>query len=288
MAERIPAAPADDGRTIAILGLGLIGGSLARDLAALGRTVLGYDRDAATLAAAVGEGVVKAALGPDLEGIERAELVVIAVPVGTAPGLLRAVAARAPASLVTDVGSTKRSIVAAADAAGLGERFVGSHPLAGDHRGGWSASRTGLFHTAQVFLCPAAGTRPEALERVEALWRSVGAQPRRIDAATHDRRMAWVSHLPQGAASALADALARSGFEARSLGPGGRDTTRLAASDANLWAGIFLDNADLVAPALSTLERSVAELRSALERRDAGAVAELLERARGWKEPTEA
>jgi prephenate dehydrogenase len=139
-----------------------------------------------------------------------------------------------------------------------------------------------------VFLCPAAGTRPEALERVEALWRSVGAQPRRIDAATHDRRMAWVSHLPQGAASALADALARSGFEARSLGPGGRDTTRLAASDANLWAGIFLDNADLVAPALSTLERSVAELRSALERRDAGAVAELLERARGWKEPTEA
>jgi len=286
MAERIPATHSDDGRAIAILGLGLIGGSLARDLSDLGQALLGYDRDAATLAAAVRDGVVKAALGPDLEGIEIAELVVLAVPVGAAPAMIRAVAARAPAGLVTDVGSTKRSIVAAAEAAGLGERFVGSHPLAGDHRSGWSASRTELFRDAPVFLCPAAGSRPETLERVEALWRSVGAEPRRIDAATHDRRMAWVSHLPQGAASALADALAHSGFEARALGPGGREMTRLAASDAALWAGILLDNADLVVPTLATLERSVVELRGALERRDADAIAELLERARSWKEST--
>ncbi len=269
---------------VAILGLGLVGGSLARDLHALGHRVLAHDRDAATLTAAVRQGAVRVALDPDLSGIDEADIVVLAVPVGTAPGLLRGVAARSGTSLVTDVGSTKRSVVAAAEAAGLERRFVGAHPLAGDHRSGWGASRAGLFRGATVFLCPASGVAPDALRRAEALWRSVGAHPRVMDAAEHDRRMAWVSHLPQAAASALALAIARSGLPTEALGAGGRDTTRLAASSPDVWTDILLDNADDSGAALAALEAAVADIRRALERRDREGLAAALEEARRWKE----
>ena len=272
--------------TAAVLGLGLVGGSLARDLHALGYRVLGCDRDAGTLAAAVREGVVRVALAPDLAGIEEADVVVVAVPVAATPGLLRDVAARAGDALVTDVGSTKRSVLAAAAAAGLAHRFVGAHPLCGDHRSGWGASRPGLFRGATVFLCPAPGSGPDALERAIGLWRSVGAEPRVTDAGEHDRRMAWVSHLPQAAASALALAIARSGLGAEALGPGGRDTTRLAAGSPEVWSGILLDNADEVEAALAALEGSVAGLRHTLERRDREGLAKALEAARRWKETT--
>lgn len=273
-------------RTVAILGLGLVGGSLARDLHALGHRVLAYDRDVATLAAASREGIVRVALGWDLAGIEEADTIVLAVPIAAAPGVLAEVAARRGTSLVTDVASTKRSVLAAAEVAGLAGRFVGAHPLAGDHRSGWGASRAGLFRGAPVFLCPARGAAPGALERAEALWRSVGAEPRVTDAAEHDWRMAWISHLPQAAATALALALAGAGLRARWLGPGGRDVTRLAASAADMWTDILLDNADEVAAALAALEASVADVRRSLERKDREGLGEALAAARRWKEAT--
>ncbi|HSW29344.1 MAG TPA: prephenate dehydrogenase [Longimicrobiales bacterium] len=278
------AARSDGGGTVAIIGLGLIGGSLARDLSALGRRVLGYDRDAATLRSALAEGCIHAL--PDAHrAIEEADVVVIALPVGAAPPT---VAELAPllenAALITDVGSTKRSIVAAAEAAGLGVRFVGSHPLAGDHRSGWDASRPGLFRGAPCFLCPARGASDAAVERAAALWRSVGAVPQRISAAEHDARMAWASHLPQAAASALAAALAGSGYGADALGPGGRQATRLAESSPALWTDILLDNADQVEPALAALEAEVAQLRGCVRQRDAATLARLLSEAKAWKE----
>lgn len=271
-------------RTVAILGLGLMGGSLARDLSGLGYRVVGHDRDPGTQGAALGEGCLRAALDAGLHGIEGADVVVLAVPVGTAPGVLREVAPRLRAPLVTDVGSTKRSILEAATAAGIGDRFVGSHPLAGDHRSGWGASRTGLFRGAPVFLCPGPATHPLIVEAASALWRAVGAEPAVTDAAAHDARMAWVSHLPQVAASALARAIAESGLSADELGPGGRDGTRLAASHPALWVDILLDNADLVEPALAALEASVAGVRAAVRRRDAAALGLLLDGAKAWKE----
>jgi len=286
MVEAAAGAARPVGGTVAILGLGLVGGSLARDLHALGWRVLGHDRDAPTLDAAVREGCVRVALGSDLAGIEDADLVVVAVPVGEVPRVLRDVALRPGASVVTDVASTKRSVLAAAEAAGLSHRFVGAHPLAGDHRSGWSASRCGLFRGAAVFLCPARGAGPAVIQRAVALWRAVGAEPRVSDAAEHDRLMAWVSHLPQAAASALALALARSGLAAKALGPGGRDTTRLAASSPGVWTDILLDNADEVGAALAALEVSVADLRRSLERGDREGLVEALEAARRWKEAT--
>jgi len=270
--------------TIAIVGLGLIGGSLARDLRSLGYRILGGDTDPAALREALRVGIIHDALPESLAGIEAASIVVLAVPVTVAPDLLRALAPVLRATLVTDVGSTKRSILAAAMAAGPSLRFVGSHPLAGDHGNGWAASRNGLFLDRTVFLCPAMGAGREALEQALALWRAVGARPVLDEAAAHDARMAWLSHLPQAAASALASAIAESGLHATGLGPGGRDATRLAASSAELWTGILLDNADRVEPALSALERSIAELRTALQQRDQPRLTHLLADAKKWRD----
>ncbi|MHB1193964.1 MAG: prephenate dehydrogenase [Longimicrobiales bacterium] len=282
------------GHTVAILGLGLVGGSLARDLSELGHRVLGHDRDAAALRGAKEGGWVHEALS-DMVGdgdsrlaprarLEEADVVVFAIPVGATPRTLAELAPRLEnASLITDVGSTKRTILAAAEAAGLGERFVGSHPLAGDHRSGWQASRPGLFRAAPCFLCPARNASDAAVEDAAALWRSVGAEPHFIGAAEHDARMAWVSHLPQAVASALAAALATSGYDAGALGPGGRHTTRLAESSPALWTDILLDNADQVEPALDALADALDRLRTALRRGDGAEVEQLLSEAKEWR-----
>jgi len=164
---------------VGIIGLGLTGGSLARDLAAADVPVLGYDHDHATLAAAADAGVVTSALDHSLRGLAAAGVLVIAVPVDATAGVLRRAAPHlAGVDLVTDVGSTKVGIAAAAEAAGLGDRFVGGHPLAGDDRTGWHASRSGLFLGARVFLCPGPESSSTAIERADRLWRLVGAYPR--------------------------------------------------------------------------------------------------------------
>lgn len=256
-------------RSAVVVGLGLIGGSLARELAARGVRVSGWDRDADTLRAALREGGIHAALGSGLEGIGEADLVAVAVPVAAAVATLRTAAPHLhSARLVTDVGSTKRSIGAAAEALGIGGRWVGSHPLAGDHRSGWAASRRGLFRGARVFLCPGPSTGPDALALARGLWSAVGAEPETADAATHDQRLAWSSHLPQAASTALALALGGEGIPHAELGPGGRDMTRLAGSSAEVWTGIALDNAANLAAALAGAEAELRELRAALEADD--------------------
>ena len=135
----------------AVIGLGLIGGSLARELAARGTRVSAYDHDASQLDAAMRDGVVSAALDASLAGLSACQLVVVALPVDAAVEILRRVAKHARgARLVTDVGSTKGSVIREAESLRFAERFVGSHPMAGDHRSGWAASREGLFVAAPV------------------------------------------------------------------------------------------------------------------------------------------
>lgn len=270
-------------RTAAVIGLGLIGGSVARELAARGVRVLGADRDQRSVDAAIREGVVAAPLLHGLEGIGDADLVVMAVPVNAARAVLHDVARCASrAQLVTDVGSTKRAVVAAAEAAGLGPRFVGSHPLAGDHRSGWSASRLGLFEGARVFLTPASSSGDGALAVARSLWDSLGARVEVVADDVHDRTLAWISHLPQAVATALACALAARGVPRRELGPGGRDASRLAGSSVEMWRGIVLDNADELGPALSAVEAEIAALRTALERGDADAVRRFFAGGKRW------
>jgi prephenate dehydrogenase len=269
--------------TVAVAGLGLIGGSVARDLAAAGVRVLGWDRDAASVDAARGEGIVSAALGADFEGLEEADVLLLAVPVGAAAAVLEtALPHLARARLVMDTGSTKASIVAAAERLGLGERFVGAHPFAGDHRAGWEASRNLLFAGATIFLCPSRLSSPASVALARALWSRIGGVPVALAAEEHDRRVAWTSHLPQVVSTALAQALASHGFVRADLGPGGRDVTRLAASPPDVWTDILRDNRARVAEALAAIEGRIRSIRTAIEEDDAQGIRTAFRSGQGW------
>lgn len=270
-------------KSVGIVGLGLIGGSLARDLSAAGWRVLADDRDASTLRSAQDAGVVEGPIEPATVG--SLDLLVLALPVLAAPARLRQLAGSVtPDShvVVTDVASTKRSVTAAALEAGLAPRFVGAHPMAGSHRSGWSASRTGLFRGCRVWTCPTSASQDGAVSRVETLWLSVGGQPERITPDDHDRLIGRASHLPQLTATALAATLSRHGIPHDALGPGGRDTTRLAGSDPDLWTDILLDNADHVAPALADLAHELTTLATLLLDADTHAVRDRLAAGRAW------
>jgi prephenate dehydrogenase len=184
---------------------------------------------------------------------------------------------------VTDVASVKRALVERAGALGLGGRFAGSHPMAGRERAGYAASRPDLFAGARVWVTPLGPEGERAAAAVETLWRAVGAHPVRIDAPAHDRLVAWMSHLPQVASTALAEALAASGYDAGALGPGGRDATRLAASPAGLWEEILLANADLLEAPLAAFEATMGALAAAVRARDAAAIRAAFEAAARWR-----
>lgn len=288
-------------RVAAIIGLGLIGGSLARDLAARGVRVLGHDRDPGTVVRAIDEGVVAAPIDADFASLALADWVVLAVPVDAAPALLATVAPGiGSARLVTDVGSTKRGIVTAAERLRLHATFVGSHPFAGDHASGWDASRAGLFEGATVFICPTgpqgsddADVRADAAERTlrdaaadeaRLMWSLCGAQTRRIGAAEHDHLLARTSHLPQLLSTALAALLAAEHVPCTETGPGARGMLRLAGSSPEMWSAIAADNRDNLTDALSALERILAELRDSIAHDDADAVRALLAAGRRYVE----
>jgi prephenate dehydrogenase len=272
----------DDFRSAAIIGLGLIGGSLARDLAERGVFVRAYDADPHHLQSALRAGFVTEPLDATLSGVCDADVVIVAVPVDAATDVLRRIAPHAGnAKLITDVGSTKSRIVELAAALGLGARFVGSHPLAGDHRSGWDASRTGLFSDARVYICPTSGAGA-VVELAANFWRRLGASPTVLSAEDHDRQLAWTSHLPHMVSTALALALARTGVERGDLGPGGRDVTRLAGGSPDVWTAIARDNAAALDAALAATEREIAGVRRALSRADATELRERFATARAW------
>jgi prephenate dehydrogenase len=285
--DRFVTPRADGGilKSAAVIGLGLIGGSVARELSVRGIRVLGYDRDKASVQAALRDGGIHVGLNPELEGIDTVDVVVVAVPVAAAPGVLQtALPHLKRVRLITDVGSTKRTIGNAAETLGIGERFVGSHPLAGDHCSGWSASRLGLFDGARVSLCPTADTSERALDLAREFWEALGARPGTIDAAEHDRRLAWTSHLPQTVSTALALALAGTGIQRDELGPGGRDMTRLAGSSPGMWTDIALDNAAELGNALSSLEQCCQQLRAALAAQDRASVQGFFAAGQHWNQ----
>lgn len=269
---------------VAVVGLGLIGGSIAKDLAARGVDVEAYDPSDASLDEALSTGVVSRRLDASLTA-SHADVVVIATPVDAAVDVLRTLArSNHQATLITDVGSTKGRIVAEAEALGLSRRFVGSHPMAGDHRSGWPAARRGLFAGARVYLSAPESTPAELVGRADAFWRALDAHPMTIDASAHDRTLAWTSHLPHVVSAALALALGEAGVGRDELGPGGRDITRLAGSSPEMWSAIAVENAAAIDAALAAAEREVASFRRLLSRADAGELHTKFAAARAWFE----
>ena len=265
-----------DTRRLAILGVGLIGGSVGLAARRAGWHVVGYDPSSGP--AAVECGAIDEAAPTAAAAAADADLVVLAVPVGCAVELLGSIGRR---PVVTDVGSTKRSVVDAAAAAAL--RFVGSHPMAGGERGGVANARAELLDGALCLVTPTDDTDPAALETVEAFWRSLGMRTRRMSPSEHDRCVADVSHVPHVAAAAVAR---QADPAAVPLAAGGwRDTTRVAAGDPDLWRDILLDNRDHVSAALRRLRDDLDGLIGYLDSGDAAAVRAWLATAAGRREP---
>ncbi len=270
-------------KTVAVIGLGLMGGSVARALSARGVRVLGHDSNAMHLDAAIAQGVVAQRLSPNLQDVGGADAIVIAVHGDSAIEILRTLDKYAPhVGLITDIGSVKQEIVAAANELALASRFVGSHPFAGDHRSGFGASRMGLFENETVYLCPTESTSAETLELAQSLWTLIGASPELIDAVAHDDLLAWTSHLPHVVSTALAIALSGKGIARDQLGQGGRDVTRLAGGSTEMWATILLGNAIAIEAGLSEMENELTRFREAIRQRDANYLSTLLDKGRDW------
>ena len=271
--------------TLGIIGLGAIGGSIARHAKQVGiATVLGWSPDATERQTALAQGALDEAPDNPTGVARRAQLLVLAAPPGANLQLLQDLHTQLPAgSLVTDVGSVKRAIVARAEALGVAARFAGSHPLAGTHEQGFGASRADLLRGAVVYVTPARGGERPAREIADWWSEVLGAQPVMIAAAAHDALVAVTSHLPQVLASLLGCYFAAHLPSGATLGPGARGTTRLAASDPALWTEILLMNRDELLPALRRLEEPLGELERALETGDATALEAWLSRAARWR-----
>jgi prephenate dehydrogenase len=271
---------------VAVLGLGVMGGSLARGLSALERRprVVAWSPQLEEREAAVGAGVVDDAPSEWRDAVAEADLVVLAAPLRASCELLGAVAAAAPATAtLSDVASLKAPLARAAEAAGVTSRWVGCHPMAGSEASGFGASKSDLYRGARVWTVAGAGATGR-VPAVQALWRSLGARPAEIDAEEHDRLMARVSHLPQLAANALATVLMEAGIRPDQLGPGGRDSTRLAGSSADLWKDLLEHASPELVKGLRELSSTADRVADVLERKDMETLAEMMRATRDWRQ----
>lgn len=267
---------------LAVLGLGLLGGSvaLAARRSGVAQRVVGATRRADVCERALAEGAVDEIAEPET-AVGGADLVVLAMPIAAMGDVLRRIApALDPGAVVTDVGSVKGPLCETLPGLlGPGVAYVGSHPMAGSHATGFVHARADLFEGAPCVVM--AGADAAATERVTRFWQALGARVVARQPAEHDAEVAWVSHAPHVLAFAFAAALAEApegAVEAR--GSGFRDFTRIAHSDPELWADILTGNRKALSAPLQAVRRSLEQLEHALEADDAEALGRLLAGAR--------
>lgn len=279
-------------RRLAIIGVGLIGGSLALALRRKGlvEEVVGTGRGRPNLEQARRLGVIDRIADTPAEAVRDADLVLVATPVGAMPEVFAAIApALGPEGIITDAGSTKMDVVAAARQH-LGPRiagFVPGHPIAGAERSGVKAARPELFTDRHLILTPLPENDPAAVQRVQALWEACGARVERLPPEEHDRVFAAVSHLPHLAAFALMEELAgRDNADTffRYAGSGFRDFTRIAGSHPEMWRDIALANHTAVLAELRRYIAKLGEIGALIEQGDGQALEELFARARAARE----
>jgi prephenate dehydrogenase len=256
-------APGSFPRTATVVGLGLIGGSLALALRGAGAEVLGVDPDPAALALARERGAI-ASGAADLAPVADADLVVVAVPLERVAEVAAAAARRMrPGAVLTDVGSVKAPLVAALHATlPAGARFVGGHPMAGNEGRGMAAADAALLRGRVFILTPTSRTAPEAVVVMEAVIERLGMRPVLLDPVQHDEFVAQVSHLPYLLSLALDRAIAD---DARAVGgPTMQEMTRVARSPAAMWEEICRANRDAILRALDRFEAELAAVRRTL------------------------
>lgn len=268
---------------VGLVGTGLIGSSIGLALKGK-RRVLGFDP--ANAAAAHARGAIDVVCDSAGAVVRQADLVIFAVPVGAIEVLVRELeadfAAR-PDVVLTDVGSTKISVMRAFAHISNPARFVGGHPIAGTEKSGPAAASATLFAGKTCILTPAADSG--AYEKVRELWQELGARVVKLDAGEHDRILAHTSHLPHVVAFALAAALSDPSLALEGLAAGGfLDTTRIAASDPIMWRDIFVANRGAIERAIETFDRQLYELRRAIAGGDGEALVALIEKAHAGRE----
>ncbi|MBI2216377.1 MAG: prephenate dehydrogenase/arogenate dehydrogenase family protein [Candidatus Rokubacteria bacterium] len=275
---------------LAIVGIGLLGGSVAKAAraASLAREIVGIARDPRRVEAALRDGALDRVTDDVGSGVRDAELVVLAAPVLANERLLERVwAAATDGALITDVGSTKAGLARAAGRLHATRRlgFVGSHPMAGSEQSGYGAARADLFRGALVIVTPTETTEPRVVKAVSELWERVGARVATLDPDTHDRVVAIVSHLPHLAAVALVDAVRR--FEPGATafaGRGFKDTTRIAAGDAAVWEEILFANRDALLASCDAFRAALDDLEHLMRAGDAAALRDRLVQVKQTRE----
>jgi prephenate dehydrogenase len=284
---------------LVVVGVGLIGGSFALALRAAGLvdTVVGVGRGRANLDAARQLSIIDRQVQIDGDWaaeLAAADLVLLAAPVAQYPALLAAMAGRlGPNTIVTDAGSTKQDVIAAARAAlgGAMPRFVPGHPIAGTEHSGAAAAFATLFRERNVVLTPVGETDPVATATVAALWEACGSRVRVLDAAAHDRIFAAVSHLPHLVAFGLVEAFAArpdADDIFRFAASGFRDFTRIAASSPEMWRDIALANRDALLVEVAAFRDQLDRLAAMVAAGDGDALAAVFARARAARREWEA
>ena len=273
---------------LAIVGVGLLGGSIALAARAhgLAREIVGIGRDRTRLEAPLRAGAVDRVTTDLTAGVRDADVLVLAANVLANERLLAdAWPAVAPSAVVTDVGSTKRGIVAVAERLPGAHRFVGSHPMAGSEKSGYAVARPDLFRGAIVIVTPGDASEPGAVKTVTSFWEALGARVSALEPDTHDRVVAAISHLPHVVAWALVEAVGR--FEPAALpfaARGFKDTTRIAAADTAMWTEILLSNRDTIVSSLGAFRGALGELERLIAAGDRGGIESLLARLKTQRE----
>jgi prephenate dehydrogenase len=282
-------------KEVAIIGVGLIGGSLGMILRrkALAGHIVGIGRRVENLKTAVELGAIDRYVADPKEGVQGADLVILATPVDTYERHLKEWAhCLRPGAIVSDVGSVKGMLVEQSEAAmPAGVHFVGAHPIAGKEKTGVAAGSDQLFKGARCILTPTKHTDPQALERIRQLWEETGSIVLTMDPHLHDQILGAVSHLPHIAAFALMNALADLRDHrlaaldlAGHSGGGLRDTTRIAASSPEMWRDIFLWNRDNLVSYIEEYQRVLEGFKGLIKAGDAAGIEKALERAKGERE----
>ena len=277
-------------KQLAIVGTGLIGGSFTLALKQAGAVgeVLGVGRNPASLDLAIERGLIDRAA--DWSEAGQADCILLAMPVGETKAVLaQLLPYLKPGAIVTDAGSTKVDVIAAARTVlqARFDDFVPGHPIAGSEQSGPLAARADLYQGKKVVLTPETDTRQTAVKTVQALWSAAGAQVETLDAPLHDRIFAAVSHLPHLAAYALVDELARrpdGNTFFKFAASGFRDFTRIAGSSPEMWRDIALANKAALLTEMDAYIASLQMLKNAVSAEDAATLLAIFKRARDARE----
>ena len=277
---------------LCIIGVGLIGGSLARDLrrGKLVGEVVGASRNASNLNRAVELGVIDRYDTDIGKAVKGADMVLVAVPMGAMTDVFRKLNGNlADDAVITDVGSAKGSVLRAAESAfgKIPKSLVPAHPIAGTEHSGVEASLEGLFKDRMVIITPAPETRDDAVKKVSAMWQATGARITQMDAAHHDEVLAATSHLPHMLAYTLVDVLGRMEERVeifRYAAGGFRDFTRIASSDPQMWHDICIANRDALVRALEHFSGDLNQAIDAIRRGDSDAIKALFTRAKALRD----